>query len=58
MAIRLRRRLPRRAGARVEMLPGLGHSPLLEDPPRTAMFLLAFTATHGTRAASTERTSP
>ena len=45
-------------GARVEMLPGLGHSPLLEDPPRTAMFLLAFTATHGTRAASTERTSP
>jgi pimeloyl-ACP methyl ester carboxylesterase len=30
-------------GARVEMLPGLGHSPLLEDPPRTAAVLLAFT---------------
>ncbi|PZG32463.1 alpha/beta hydrolase, partial [Spongiactinospora gelatinilytica] len=23
-------------GAKVEMLPGLGHSPILEDPPRTA----------------------
>lgn len=31
-------------GAQVEMLPGLGHSPLLEDPPRTAAPLLAFTA--------------
>ncbi|NDK22942.1 alpha/beta fold hydrolase [Streptomyces sp. TR1341] len=31
-------------GARVELLPGLGHSPLLEDPPRTATALLAFTA--------------
>ncbi|MFI6906968.1 alpha/beta fold hydrolase [Nonomuraea sp. NPDC050394] len=31
-------------GAKVEMLPGLGHSPLLEDPPRTATALLAFTA--------------
>lgn len=30
-------------GARIEMLPGLGHSPLLEDPPRTAAALLAFT---------------
>ena len=26
-------------GAQVEMLPGLGHSPLLEDPPRTAILL-------------------
>ncbi|MFG2129302.1 alpha/beta fold hydrolase [Streptomyces sp. NPDC048751] len=33
-------------GARVELLPGLGHSPLLEDPPRTATSLLAFTAIH------------
>ncbi|MEU4828853.1 alpha/beta fold hydrolase [Actinomadura sp. NPDC023710] len=33
-------------GAKVELLPGLGHSPLLEDPPRTAASLLAFTATH------------
>jgi pimeloyl-ACP methyl ester carboxylesterase len=33
-------------GARVEVLPGLGHSPILEDPPRTADLLLTFTATH------------
>jgi pimeloyl-ACP methyl ester carboxylesterase len=33
-------------GARVEMLAGLGHSPNLEDPPRTAGPLLAFTSTH------------
>lgn len=39
-------------GAQVEILPGLGHSPLLEDPPRTAAPLLAFTATH---AAQTDR---
>jgi pimeloyl-ACP methyl ester carboxylesterase len=31
-------------GATVELLPGLGHSPILEDPPRTAALLLAFTA--------------
>ncbi|MER6952151.1 alpha/beta hydrolase [Nonomuraea sp. NPDC000554] len=37
-------------GARVELLPGLGHSPLLEDPPRTATPLLAFTAIHAARA--------
>ena len=41
-------------GAQVEMLPGLGHSPNLEDPPRTAAPLLAFTATH---AAQTDRTT-
>lgn len=33
-------------GARVETLPGLGHSPMLEDPLRTAAPLLAFSATH------------
>ena len=33
-------------GAKVEMLPGLGHTPILEDPPRTAEPLLAFTAIH------------
>ncbi|AJF69618.1 alpha/beta hydrolase [Streptomyces vietnamensis] len=33
-------------GAQVELLPGLGHSPLLEDPPRTAAPLLAFAAMH------------
>ncbi|MER7442835.1 alpha/beta fold hydrolase [Micromonospora avicenniae] len=38
------------AGARVESLPGVGHSPMLEDPPRTAALLLAFTAIHAARA--------
>jgi pimeloyl-ACP methyl ester carboxylesterase len=33
-------------GATVEMLPGVGHSPNLEDPPRTAAPLLTFTAMH------------
>ncbi|WP_377267815.1 alpha/beta fold hydrolase [Peterkaempfera sp. SMS 1(5)a] len=33
-------------GARVELLPGLGHSPILEDPPRAAAPLLTFTTTH------------
>ena len=37
-------------GATVEMLPGAGHSPNLEDPPRTAMPLLTFTANHAPRA--------
>ncbi|TDC25507.1 alpha/beta fold hydrolase [Streptomyces sp. 8K308] len=36
-------------GAEVEWLPGLGHSPILEDPPRTAAPLLAFTAAHAAR---------
>ncbi|MFE7601456.1 alpha/beta fold hydrolase [Streptomyces sp. NPDC057494] len=36
-------------GAEVELLPGLGHSPQLEDPPRTAASLLAFTAIHSVR---------
>jgi pimeloyl-ACP methyl ester carboxylesterase len=37
-------------GATVTMLPGLGHSPNLEDPPRTAALLLAFTAKQAPRA--------
>ncbi|MEU3778661.1 alpha/beta fold hydrolase [Streptomyces sp. NPDC032472] len=37
------------AGAEVELLPGLGHSPILEDPPRTAARLLAFTTIHAVR---------
>jgi pimeloyl-ACP methyl ester carboxylesterase len=37
-------------GARVELLPRLGHSPILEDPPRTATPLLAFTAIHAAQA--------
>jgi pimeloyl-ACP methyl ester carboxylesterase len=36
-------------GAIVEMLPGLGHTPIREDPARTASCLLAFTATSTTR---------
>jgi len=36
-------------GAIVEMLPGLGHTPILEDPARTASSLLAFTATQAAR---------
>jgi pimeloyl-ACP methyl ester carboxylesterase len=39
------------AGATVEVLPGLGHSPMLEDPARTAELLLAFTATHAAQPA-------
>ena len=34
-------------GAIVEMLPGLGHTPILEDPARTASSLLAFTRSPG-----------
>jgi pimeloyl-ACP methyl ester carboxylesterase len=30
----------------VEVLPGVGHSPMLEDPSRTAALLLQFTANH------------
>lgn len=33
----------------VEMLPGVGHSPNIEDPPRTASLLLAFSASHAAR---------
>ncbi|MEV0233044.1 alpha/beta hydrolase [Nonomuraea sp. NPDC050786] len=36
-------------GATVELLPGVGHSPILEDPPGTAALVLAFTAIHGAR---------
>jgi pimeloyl-ACP methyl ester carboxylesterase len=32
-------------GARVEMLPGVGHIPMLEDPETTSKLLLGFTAT-------------
>jgi hypothetical protein len=31
------------------MLPGLGHTPILEDPALTASCLLAFTATQAER---------
>jgi pimeloyl-ACP methyl ester carboxylesterase len=36
-------------GARVELLPGVGHTPILEDPPRTAALLLDFTASQAAR---------
>ncbi|MGW2160808.1 alpha/beta fold hydrolase [Nonomuraea sp. NPDC001699] len=40
-------------GATVELLPGTGHSPMLEDPARTAASLLAFASAHdGPRAAT------
>lgn len=38
-------------GARIEMLPGVGHSPPLEDPGRTAELLLSFAAAHPPGAA-------
>ncbi|MDA0637173.1 alpha/beta fold hydrolase [Nonomuraea sp. MCN248] len=34
-------------GARVELLPGVGHTPILEDPERTAALLLSFTTQVG-----------
>jgi pimeloyl-ACP methyl ester carboxylesterase len=37
-------------GATIKMLPGIGHSPNLEDPPRTAEPLLAFSAKHALQA--------
>ncbi|MEV1248023.1 alpha/beta fold hydrolase [Nonomuraea sp. NPDC050022] len=37
-------------GAKVELLAGVGHSPIMEDPPRTAALLLAFTASRTTQA--------
>lgn len=40
-------------GATIELLPGVGHSPILEDPPLTAAPLLAFTTRHAARARST-----
>ncbi|MGI5350075.1 alpha/beta fold hydrolase [Streptomyces sp. CA-250714] len=32
-------------GAKVELLPGAGHTPILEEPPRTAALLLTFAET-------------
>jgi pimeloyl-ACP methyl ester carboxylesterase len=36
-------------GAIIELLPGLGHTPILEDPVRTASCLLAFTTAQTAR---------
>ncbi|MEV0316812.1 hypothetical protein [Nonomuraea fuscirosea] len=33
-----------------ELLPGIGHTPILEEPPRTAALILAFAAHHAARA--------
>jgi pimeloyl-ACP methyl ester carboxylesterase len=33
-------------GARVELLPGVGHTPIMEDPQKTAKLLLDFAAAH------------
>ncbi|WP_261958435.1 alpha/beta fold hydrolase [Streptomyces nigrescens] len=38
-------------GAKIELLPGAGHTPILEEPLRTAALVLAFTEIHTTRAA-------
>jgi len=37
-------------GAKVEFLPGAGHTPILEEPMRTAALLLTFTENQATRA--------
>ena len=34
-------------GARVELLPGVGHTPMLEDPQTTSKLLLDFAAAAG-----------
>ncbi|WP_406146258.1 alpha/beta fold hydrolase [Streptomyces sp. NBC_01012] len=36
-------------GAEVELLPGSGHTPIVEDPPGTAALLLPFAETHAVR---------
>ncbi|MBB5918036.1 pimeloyl-ACP methyl ester carboxylesterase [Nocardia transvalensis] len=36
-------------GARIEMLPGSGHSPIIENPSHTAALLLPFAASHTAR---------
>ena len=36
-------------GARVEILPGVGHTPIVEDPQATAQLLLDFAAAHPSR---------
>lgn len=38
-------------GAKVEMLPGVGHTPIIEDPQRTAALLVAFTASRAGKGA-------
>lgn len=35
--------------AKIELLPGAGHTPILEDPPRTAALLLPFAEIHTAR---------
>lgn len=46
MAPFVRGRLPRGSGAEVEWLPGAGHTPILEEPRRTAALLLDFAEKH------------
>jgi pimeloyl-ACP methyl ester carboxylesterase len=38
--------VPELLASSTELLPDVGHSPMLEDPLRTAELLLAFTAIH------------
>uniref|UniRef100_A0AAU3GRT0 Alpha/beta hydrolase n=1 Tax=Streptomyces sp. NBC_01401 TaxID=2903854 RepID=A0AAU3GRT0_9ACTN len=42
-------------GAEVDLLPGSGHTPIVEDPPGTAALLLPFVETHAVREREGER---
>jgi pimeloyl-ACP methyl ester carboxylesterase len=37
-------------GARVELLPGVGHTPMMEDPQTTGTLLLEFATAAGHRS--------